>query len=64
MPASGSCVDVDDTGLAYGSGVAGGWSRSWQPWVRVTATGPAGGSACVRVLEYSLANDGWGLQGL
>ena len=63
LPESGSCTDVDDSSFSFGSGVFGGWSRSWQPWVRTTGVDDAtGGWACVRVLEYSLNADSWQVQ--
>lgn len=64
LPASGECADVDDAAYGYGTGVTGGWARSWQPWVRTDGEEIArGGWACVRVLEYSLGSESWHAQG-
>lgn len=63
MPASGSCDDVDDRDYSYGTGVFGGWSRAWQPWVRVSPEAPSGGWACVRILEYNVSRQAWQVQG-
>lgn len=47
LPESGNCTDVVDTDFAYGTDLAGGWQKGWEPWA-----GPVGvgGYACVRVL--------------
>lgn len=42
----GTCIGVDDAAFAYGSGIYGGWQRSWQPW----PNGYTGGWACARAL--------------
>lgn len=49
LPQSGNCEDVDpglQEHVAYGTGLLGGWSRSWELWV----SGGAGGWACHRTL--------------
>jgi hypothetical protein len=43
MPASDSCADVKDADYAWGTGLTGGWQKSWQPWVS-----SKGGWACIR----------------
>ena len=50
---SGTCEGLDDEFAAYGTGIRGGWVRSWEPWVNQTlgANGERiGGWACSRVL--------------
>lgn len=32
LPASGSCIDVQDSALAWGTDVTGGWTRAWGDW--------------------------------
>jgi hypothetical protein len=55
VPGSGTCDDVDDSALGYGTKLSGGWSRSWQQW----ATHGSGGAVCQR----TLVNDGeWRIQ--
>jgi phosphodiesterase/alkaline phosphatase D-like protein len=44
MPASGTCMDVDETGLAWGTGLSGGWNPSWASW--------RNGPVCSRTLIY------------
>ena len=51
--ATGTCDALDDKLAAYGTGITGGWVRSWQPWVNTTigANGQRiGGWACIRTL--------------
>ena len=53
LSATGSCTDVKDTDYAYGTGLTGGWTRAWEPWVNTTldANGNRiGGWACTRTL--------------
>ena len=50
MPVSGSCSEVVDSGLDYGTGVHGGWQRAWQEWVPSGNPGVRGGWACARAL--------------
>jgi hypothetical protein len=49
VPASGSCADVRDADLAWGTGVTGGWSKTWGEWAR--------GAVCGRTLHYGA--HGW-----
>lgn len=52
MPATGSCDDVHDADYAWGTGLTGGWQKSWEPWVRSGGSSEAtGGWACIRTLE-------------
>lgn len=44
----GRCDAIDDQAVAYGTGIRGGWSPSWQEW---------SGSACVRTLVNR--GNGW-----
>ena len=57
MPASDTCADVTDSDVAWGTGLAGGWTRGWEPWV-VTENpdAPRGGWACVRTLVNTGGN--------
>lgn len=32
LPKSGSCLDVEDADLAWGTDVTGGWSKAWGEW--------------------------------
>lgn len=45
VPVSGSCADIEDAALAWGTGLTGGWRKSWEPWVSAN-----GGWACSRTL--------------
>ena len=55
IPRSGSCADVDDSLLAYGTNVTGGWTASWAGW----ANDGVGGAICTRTLHYSDPSGGW-----
>lgn len=46
LPSDGTCTTVDDSDYAWGSGLTGGWVKSWEPWVN----GGEGGWACNRTL--------------
>jgi hypothetical protein len=53
VSSTGLCTGIDDATSAYGSGITGGWVRSWEPWVNTTigANGQRiGGWACTRTL--------------
>ncbi len=51
MPASGNCADVKDADYAWGTGLTGGWTKGWEPWVNASAPeGHRGGWACIRTL--------------
>ena len=53
LSATGTCDALDDKAFAYGTGLTGGWQRSWEPWVNTTlgANGQRiGGWACIRTL--------------
>ena len=50
VPADGTCTSVADAQYAWGTGLSGGWVKSWEPWV----DGGKGGWACNR----SLVNKG------
>lgn len=53
LSATGTCDALDDKAVAYGTGLTGGWKRSWEPWVNTTigANGQRiGGWACTRTL--------------
>ena len=65
LSSTGTCDALDDKAVAYGSGLTGGWKRSWEPWVNTTigANGQRiGGWACIRTLinkgglTWSIAN--------
>lgn len=51
MPASGSCSDIDESTLDWGSSVTGGWSQSWAEW--------ANGAVCTRTFTYDAATSSW-----
>lgn len=52
MPNSGSCADVQDADYSWGTGLSGGWQKSWQPWVRAEGSAESvGGWACIRTLQ-------------
>ena len=53
LSATGTCESLDDKAVAYGTGLTGGWRRSWEPWVNTTlgANGQRiGGWGCIRTL--------------
>jgi hypothetical protein len=50
-----TCADVTDSDLTFGSGVHGGWSKSWAQW----ANDGAGGSVCTRTLTYEVNTSRW-----
>ena len=58
IPRSGSCADVDDSLLAYGTNLTGGWTASWAGW----ANDGRGGAVCTRTLHYSDPSSGWTVQ--
>ena len=49
IPASGSCLNVDDTRYNWGGADSGGWGQSWAQW----ANAGAGGPICTRTLIYN-----------
>jgi hypothetical protein len=55
MPASGSCADVVDTDLAYGTGLTGNWKPGFGMWMN----GGKGGPICGRSLVYNNALKKW-----
>jgi hypothetical protein len=50
-----TCSAVDDSALAFGSGVHGGWTMSWAQW----ANDGSGGSVCTRTLIYEGNTSHW-----
>ena len=53
LPSTGSCTDVQDADYAYGTGLTGGWTKAWEPWVNTTLDADGnriGGWACTRTL--------------
>lgn len=57
MPASGLCADVQDAQYAWGTGLTGGWLKSWQPWANPTrAEGDRWGWTCIRVMVNTGGN--------
>lgn len=46
LPSDGTCTAVADSDYAWGTGLTGGWVKSWEPWVH----GGEGGWACNRTL--------------
>jgi len=55
LPASGECTDIDDSGLAWDTGLTGGWTKAWGEWI----DNGLGGWACSRTLQYSTAQSAW-----
>ena len=51
MPRSGSCSDVDESRLDWGSSYKGGWGPSWAQW--------ANGPVCTRTFTYNAASGIW-----
>ncbi len=56
LPASGSCADVRDADLAYGTGLTGGWTRQWGEW----ADGGRGAVVCGRTIAW--VDGAWSIQ--
>jgi hypothetical protein len=57
MPASDTCADVTDSDVAWGTGLTGGWTRGWEPWVESgNPDAPRGGWACIRTLVNTGGN--------
>jgi hypothetical protein len=52
MPKSGTCDDMSDSELSWGTGVTGGWTQSWAQWVN----DGSGGIVCTRTMEWSPGN--------
>ena len=55
LPASGSCEAIPDADLAWGTGLTGGWSKSWGEWMNKGT----GGWTCSRTLLWSNAMGHW-----
>ena len=51
MPQSGSCADIDDTGLGWGTGLAGHWTPQWGNW--------ANAMVCGRTFRYDTTHAVW-----
>lgn len=58
LPNSGTCDDIQDSAFAWGTGLSGGWKRSWQPWAGALET--HGGWACSRTLVMD-SNQVWSI---
>ncbi len=54
MPSSGNCASVTDSSLQYGTGLSGGWTKSWAQW----PNSGSGGIVCTRTLVF---NNRWQL---
>ena len=54
LPNDGACATVADSDYAWGSGLSGGWLKSWEPWVNAGQ----GGWACNRTL-VNKGGPGW-----
>jgi hypothetical protein len=53
LSSTGQCSDVKDADFAYGTGLTGGWTKAWEPWVNTTLDADGnriGGWACTRTL--------------
>lgn len=55
LPESGSCSDVDESLLEWGAEFKGGWTRSWQEWVK----DGQGGDTCIRMITYVRSTGQW-----
>lgn len=53
VPAGVTCTNVDDTALAWGTGLRGGWSESWAEW--------SNAPVCTRTLHYNTGTGSWEL---
>jgi hypothetical protein len=56
MPEAGTCDELPDEHLSWGTGLTGGWAASWAQW----PNGREGGQVCSRVLEWR-PGSGWRL---
>ena len=52
---SGNCADVDQTILEWAENIPGGWSKSWQQWVK----NGEGGDVCTRMITYFNSTGSW-----
>ena len=55
LPVTGSCSDVDDSDLAWGTDLTGGWTPSWGGWLN----DGLGGVACSRMLVNVSGTQRW-----
>jgi len=55
MPITGDCTNVEDSHLAWGTGLSGGWSRSWAEWVNAGSGGPV----CSRSFAFDTNSQLW-----
>jgi len=55
MPHSDTCESVEDHELGWGTGLTGGWKRSWGAWLN----DGNGGVACTRTLAYDINVNRW-----
>lgn len=58
MPVTGDCTNVEDSHLAWGTGLSGGWTRSWAGWVNADAGGPV----CSRSFVFDVNLQRWSIQ--
>jgi len=55
LPETGDCADVDQTILEWAENIPGGWSKSWQQWVK----NGEGGDVCTRMITYFNSTGSW-----
>lgn len=55
LPESGSCADVDESLLEWGTEIKGAWTRSWEQWVK----DGQGGDSCTRMITYIRSSGTW-----
>lgn len=55
VPSSGTCADVQDESLRWGTGLSGGWQLTWAQWMNAGK----GGAVCTRTLVYGTALGRW-----
>ena len=57
MPVAGDCTNVEDSHLDWGTGLSGGWTRSWAEWVNAGAGGPV----CSRSFAFDADSQLWSI---
>ena len=57
LPGSGDCEQVDDSDLGWGTGLSGGWGKSWAQWVN----GGMGGPVCTRAFVFQRGVQRWSI---
>ena len=57
MPVSGDCTNVEDSHLDWGTGLYGGWTRSWAEWINAGSGGPV----CLRSFAFDPILQHWSI---